>query len=111
MGSLTTEGKDLQHRFAHDPRVKGLISEDSVGNMCRCMGFATEHGKVEYAYESIKKLREAGIDVLWYVHPIRIMVKLLKTIAVAVTLLGLLSARHSASPCTTSCTSSCTRLE
>jgi len=78
MGSLTTEGKDLQHRFAHDPRVKGLISEDSVGNMCKCMGFATEHGKVEYAYESIKKLREAGIDILWYVHPIRIMVRLLK---------------------------------
>jgi imidazolonepropionase-like amidohydrolase len=65
IGSLTTEGKELQHRFAHDPRVKGLIDEARVGNMCKCMGFAAEAGKVEYAYQSVKKLREAGIDILW----------------------------------------------
>ncbi|KAI2482595.1 Amidohydro-4 multi-domain protein [Pyrenophora tritici-repentis] len=64
MGSLTTEGKELQHKFAHDPRVEGMLSEDSVGNMCKCMGFATEHGKVEYAYEGVRKLREAGVDIL-----------------------------------------------
>lgn len=65
MGSLTTEGKELQHRFAHDPRVKGLINEDRVGNMCKCMGFAEGKGKVEYAYQSVKALRDAGIDILW----------------------------------------------
>jgi imidazolonepropionase-like amidohydrolase len=65
IGSLTTEGKELQHRFAHDPRVNGLIDEARVGNMCKCMGFAAEVGKVEYAYQSVKKLREAGIDILW----------------------------------------------
>ncbi|OAL45679.1 hypothetical protein IQ07DRAFT_215310 [Pyrenochaeta sp. DS3sAY3a] len=64
MGSLTTEGKELQHRFAHDSRVKDWIDEDRVGNMCQCMAFAVEHGKVEYAYESVKMLREAGIDIL-----------------------------------------------
>ncbi|CAO2650048.1 Nn.00g013400.m01.CDS01 [Neocucurbitaria sp. VM-36] len=64
IGSLTTEGKDLQHRFAHDPRAKGLIDEDRVGNMCQCMAFALEHGKVEHAYENVKVLREAGIDIL-----------------------------------------------
>ncbi|KAL1792648.1 hypothetical protein ACET3X_009155 [Alternaria dauci] len=64
VGSLTTEGKELQHRFAHDPRVKGLINEDRVGNMCKCMGFAAEKGKVEYAYQSVKRLKEAGIDIL-----------------------------------------------
>lgn len=67
IGSLTTEGKDLQHQFAHDPRAKGLIDDDRVGNMCQCMAFAAEHGKVEYAYESVKMLREAGIDILWCV--------------------------------------------
>ncbi|KAF1937127.1 hypothetical protein EJ02DRAFT_357587 [Clathrospora elynae] len=64
MGSLTNEGKELQHRFAHDPRVKGMIAEDRVGNMCKCMAFAAGRGKVEYAYESVKMLREAGIDIL-----------------------------------------------
>jgi len=65
IGSLTTEGKELQHQFAHDPRIKGLINDDRVGNMCKCMGFCAENGKAEYAYEGVKKLREAGIDILW----------------------------------------------
>lgn len=64
MGSLTTEGKDLQHRFAHDPRVQHLVSEDRRGNMCQCMSFAAQHGKVSHAYDSVKALRAAGIDVL-----------------------------------------------
>jgi imidazolonepropionase-like amidohydrolase len=67
MGSLTTEGKELQHRFAHDPRVKGLINEARIGNMCKCMGSAAERGKVEHAYESVKMLKQAGVDILWYV--------------------------------------------
>lgn len=65
IGSLTTEGKELQHRFAHDPRVEGLINEDRVGNMCRCMGFAAGKGKVEIAYQGVKRLREAGVDIVW----------------------------------------------
>jgi imidazolonepropionase-like amidohydrolase len=66
MGSLTAEGKDLQHRFAHDPRVEGLIDEDKIGNLCACMAFAVEHGKVEHAYESVRQLKAAGVDILWY---------------------------------------------
>jgi imidazolonepropionase-like amidohydrolase len=68
IGSLTTEGKDLQHKFAHDSRVAGLIDDKKVGNMCACMAFAVEHGKVEYAYESVRVLRDAGVDILWLVN-------------------------------------------
>ncbi|KAL1610188.1 hypothetical protein SLS60_001853 [Paraconiothyrium brasiliense] len=64
MGSLTGEGRELQDRFAHDPRVKGLIGESAVNNMCNCMGFAAQHGKVEYAYQSVRTLRDAGVDIL-----------------------------------------------
>lgn len=64
IGSLTTEGAALQHKFAHDPRVQHLLSNDKRGNMCACMSFARESGKVEYAYASVKALREAGIDIL-----------------------------------------------
>lgn len=64
IGSLTTEGAALQHKFAHDPRVQHLINEDKRGNMCACMSFAAQHGKAEHAYASVKALREAGIDIL-----------------------------------------------
>jgi hypothetical protein len=65
MGSLTAEGKDLQHQFAHDPRVEGLIDADKIGNLCACMSFAVSHGKVSHAYESVKVLKAAGVDILW----------------------------------------------
>ncbi|XPS95561.1 hypothetical protein M3J09_004847 [Ascochyta lentis] len=64
MGSLATEGEKLQRRFAHDPRVQHLISQEKRGNMCQCMAFAARHGKVSHAYESVNALRAAGIDIL-----------------------------------------------
>lgn len=65
IGSLTTEGKEDQERFAHDERVKALLDEEARGRMCHCMSMAAKHGKAEYAYESVRKLKGAGIDVLW----------------------------------------------
>lgn len=65
IGSLTSEGKELQERFAHDARVKGLIGEKELGRLCSCMAMASETSKVEYAYESVKMLRKAGIDIVW----------------------------------------------
>jgi len=66
IGSLTSEGRELQERFAHDPRVKGLIGDKEIGNLCNCMGFAAKSGaKAEYAYESVKMLKKAGIDIVW----------------------------------------------
>jgi imidazolonepropionase-like amidohydrolase len=64
MGSLTTEGKEMQEKFAHDERIKGKIGEKEIGNLCQCMAFAAGKGKVEYAYESVKVLKNAGIDIL-----------------------------------------------
>jgi hypothetical protein len=29
------------------------------------MAFAVEHGKVEHAYESVRVLKDAGVDILW----------------------------------------------
>ncbi|KAF1358433.1 hypothetical protein EJ07DRAFT_166711 [Lizonia empirigonia] len=64
MGSLTTEGQHTQQAFAHDPRVQHLLSAEKKGNMCQCMAFAAQHGKVQHAYASVKALRAAGIDIL-----------------------------------------------
>ena len=67
LASTTTEGKTIQHLFAHDPRVGGMIEETQRENMCRCMEFAAKTSKIENAYESVRQLRAAGIDILWYV--------------------------------------------
>ncbi|KAF2186244.1 hypothetical protein K469DRAFT_706910 [Zopfia rhizophila CBS 207.26] len=64
MGSLTTEGQEIQERFAHDVRAEGLIGEKEKGNMCRCMAMAAATGKVQHSYESVKMLKSAGIDIV-----------------------------------------------
>ncbi|KAF2704738.1 hypothetical protein K504DRAFT_472078 [Pleomassaria siparia CBS 279.74] len=64
IGSLTTEGQELQHRFAHDKRVEGLIEEKEIGKMCNCMAMAAKTSKAEYAYESVRMLKKAGIDIV-----------------------------------------------
>lgn len=65
LASATTEGKTLQRLFADDPRVADLIDETQKENMCRCMEFAVKTSKMENAYESVRQLKAAGIDVLW----------------------------------------------
>ncbi|KAF2502431.1 hypothetical protein BU16DRAFT_8453 [Lophium mytilinum] len=64
IGSLTTEGKELQEKFAHDERVRDLIGEKEMGNLCKCMAMTIPTAKVEYAYESVRLLRKAGIDIV-----------------------------------------------
>ncbi|KAF2201181.1 hypothetical protein GQ43DRAFT_431844 [Delitschia confertaspora ATCC 74209] len=64
MGSLTAEGKELQEKFAHDPRVQKLIGENERGNLCRCMAFSAGRGRVDWSYQSVKMLREAGVDIV-----------------------------------------------
>ena len=67
LASATGEGKTIQQSFADDPRVVDLIEEMSRENLCRCMEFAAKTSKMENAYENIRQLRAAGIDILWYV--------------------------------------------
>lgn len=67
LASTTTEGKTVQELFAHDPRVAGLLEETQRENMCRCMEFAAKTSKMENAYESVRQLRAAGIEILWCV--------------------------------------------
>ncbi|KAK4996881.1 hypothetical protein LTR66_003609 [Elasticomyces elasticus] len=64
IGSLTTEGQQMQEAFAHDERAARLLGDVERERMCQCMAMAKEKGKVEYAYESVKKLKAAGIDIL-----------------------------------------------
>jgi hypothetical protein len=65
IGSLTTEGKELAEKYAHDPRAEGKLGEAERKRMCMCMDFKKEGSKVEYAYESVRQLKKAGIDIIW----------------------------------------------
>jgi hypothetical protein len=66
VGSLTTEGKELAEKFAHDPRVgEELLGGEERERMCQCLNFSKEGSKVEYAYESVRVLKAAGIDIIW----------------------------------------------
>jgi len=65
IGSLTSEGHAMQERYAHDTRVQHLLGEPEKHRMCLCMGMATQECKAEYAYESVRQLKAAGIDIIW----------------------------------------------
>ena len=65
MGSGTTEGLATQERFAHDPRIQHLISQEGREMMCHCMAFAKDSGpKCENAYETVRQLKAAGVPIL-----------------------------------------------
>lgn len=84
IGSLTEEGREMQERYAGDERVKGLLDAREKGKMCRCLGMGGAGAMVEYAYESVRRLRERGVHVVWYVGPFRFFsLPLLVTFVVA----------------------------
>jgi hypothetical protein len=73
IGSLTTEGKKLAEKYAHDPRADGRLGEAERARMCKCMDFKKEGSSVEHAYESVRQLKAAGIDIVWFVYPAPIL--------------------------------------
>ena len=65
-GSLTGEGAPIAASFASDPRAQGRIIDAEKTSMCKCLEIAKGRGRVENAYESVRQLKAAGIDILWY---------------------------------------------
>lgn len=64
IGSLTTQGQEVQQNYALNARSAGLLAEPQVENMCKCMAMAKGHSNVENAYESVRQLKAAGIDIV-----------------------------------------------
>lgn len=71
IGSLTTEGRELAEKYANDPRAVGKLGEAEKKRMCQCMDFKKEGSRVEFAYEAVRQLRDAGVDIIWFVLPNR----------------------------------------
>lgn len=59
LSSLTGEEADSREHFArHLGKQEGEF-------MCSCLNFARESVSVEYAFEQVKALKAAGVDIVW----------------------------------------------
>lgn len=67
MGSLSGEGVDVQHRFAEDGRIAKVLTKAQQDHMCKCAHFKAETSKLQYSYDSVRALHEAGIDIVRWV--------------------------------------------
>lgn len=72
-GSLTCESKDILKGFAQDQRIIGRAAADTVDLLHGCLHMKTADSKWEYAIDSVRQLKAAGIDIIWYaetmLHP------------------------------------------
>lgn len=63
-GSMTGESSDIVKKFSEDPRVRSRVLEADVQVMQHCMHLKAEGAKWEYAIDSVRQLRAAGIKVV-----------------------------------------------
>ncbi|KAI1076284.1 composite domain of metallo-dependent hydrolase [Whalleya microplaca] len=64
VGSLTGESKEIMEFFSKDERVRSRASTDSLGLMHRCLHLTSPGAKWEYAIDSVRQLKAAGIDII-----------------------------------------------
>ena len=64
-GSLTCESKEIVKIFSEDDRVKSRISTEDIQLMHRCLHMKSPGAKWEYAIDSVRQLKAAGIDIIW----------------------------------------------
>lgn len=66
IGSNTEEGSEMQKKYAHDRRTQGLLEKGGEERMCQCLAMTKRSdGSLRYAIDTVRSLKEAGIDILW----------------------------------------------
>jgi imidazolonepropionase-like amidohydrolase len=63
LSSLTGEEQDLREKFAKIAHEKGIVDDVIKQVMVENLGMKAPEAKLENAYESVRQLRMAGIDV------------------------------------------------
>ena len=53
------------NEFAEDPRAISKLADMSKLCLCEHMSIALPYCNVQYAYDSVRALKSAGIDVVW----------------------------------------------
>lgn len=66
-GSLTGESQDLLKVFAEDERVKSRVAKCDASLFHHCLHMKSKSAKWEYAIDSVRQLKAAGVDIIWSV--------------------------------------------
>lgn len=66
--SATGEEQELRDRFAAKATPQQLTPRVKE-NMCKCLGLGVPGATVKNSYETVKKLKAAGIDIVAVGHP------------------------------------------
>lgn len=64
LASLTNELQDWRDQFADLAKQKKLVDDFTVQNMREAMNVKDAAAKLEYAFDTVKRLRQEGIDVV-----------------------------------------------
>ncbi|EHY59807.1 hypothetical protein HRR83_008345 [Exophiala dermatitidis] len=64
LASLTGELQDVREKFAEIARRKKVVNDFTLQNMVKFEGMKDPSAKFDYAVQSVKQLRRAGIDVV-----------------------------------------------
>ena len=63
-GSMTGESLEVVKRFSEDPRVRSRVLDTDVQVMQHCMHLKADGAKWEYAIDSVRQLRAAGVKII-----------------------------------------------
>lgn len=64
-GTLTGDGADVFKRFADDERVSKKVSKSNLELMHGCLHMKAPGAKLEYAIDSVRQLKAAGVKIVW----------------------------------------------
>lgn len=64
LASLTAEQQDRRDKFAEIAHKKGIVDDFTRQNMTELLGMKDPAAKLEYAFQTITKLKQEGIDVV-----------------------------------------------
>lgn len=59
LSSSTGEESDSRERFAHH------LGKEDAESMCSCLNNASKSVSIKYAFEQVKALKAAGVDIVW----------------------------------------------
>ncbi|KIX01446.1 uncharacterized protein Z518_09172 [Rhinocladiella mackenziei CBS 650.93] len=64
LSSLTSEMQELRDKFAEIAHSKGIVDAFTKQNMLECIAMKDPAAKLEYAFQTVRKLKATGIDVV-----------------------------------------------
>lgn len=64
VSSLTSEEPEYREKFSEIAFKRGLIDEFTKQNMLNTLAMKSPDAKIEYAFQSVRRLKQAGIDIV-----------------------------------------------